>query len=108
MLNSAEHEILNAHKYENSNKHFAGSEKARMLFFLLINVKMSAIVGILTILGRKNFLLNRVEHENLFITSGTNPHIFYMKQKMFRKQHHFMNQKHVSGTAKPFFKGHPS
>ena len=37
-----------------------------MLFFLLINVKMSTIVGILTFMSRKNFML----HGNSFITSG--------------------------------------
>ena len=34
MLNSAEHEILNAHKYQEI-QHFSGSDKPRMLFFLL-------------------------------------------------------------------------
>ena len=42
MLNSAEHEILNAHKYEIIKKFsfFLRSDKSRMLFFLLVNVKM--------------------------------------------------------------------
>ena len=41
MLNSAEHEILNAHKYKNIKKSaFLGTDKPRMLFFLLVNVKM--------------------------------------------------------------------
>ena len=35
-----------------------------MLFFLLTNV------GILTFMSRKNFILNQVEHEKSFITSG--------------------------------------
>ena len=41
-LNSAEHEILNAIEYKNIKKFrfFSGSDKHRMLFFLLINVKM--------------------------------------------------------------------
>ena len=38
--------------------------------FLLLNVKMPTIVGILTIRSRKNFMLNLVEHEKSFITSG--------------------------------------
>ena len=42
----------------------------RMLFFPLINVKMSTIVGILTFMSRKNFMLSEVEHEKSFITSG--------------------------------------
>ena len=59
MLNSDEHEILNAHKYNNIKKFiFLGSDKPRMLFFPLINVKMSTIVGILTFMSRKNFMLN--------------------------------------------------
>ena len=39
-------------------------------YFLLINVKMPTSVGILTFMGRKNFMLSRVEHEILFITLG--------------------------------------
>ena len=72
MLNSIEHEILNAHKYKNINKIrlFLGSDKPRMLFFPLINVKMPTIVGILTLMSKKNFMLSWVEHEKRFITSG--------------------------------------
>ena len=65
MLNSVEHEILNAHKYKNIKKSaFLGSEKPRMLFFLLINVKMPTIV-VLTFMSRKNFMLSRVEREKV-------------------------------------------
>ena len=41
MLNTAEHEILNAHKYKNIKKFgfFSGSDKPRMLYFLLLSVK---------------------------------------------------------------------
>ena len=72
MLNSVKHEILNAHKSKDINKFrlLLGSDKPRMLFFLLINVKMPTIVGILTFMSRKNFMLNSVEHEKSFITSG--------------------------------------
>ena len=59
-LNSAEHEILNAHKYKN-NKTFTFytvSDKPIMLFFLLITVKMPTIVGILTFMSRKIFMLS--------------------------------------------------
>ena len=35
-----------------------GSDKPRMLFFQLINVKMPTIVGILTLMSRKNFMLS--------------------------------------------------
>ena len=60
MLNSVEHEILNVHKYKNIIKKsaFLGSDKPRMLFFPLINVKMSTIVGILAFMSRKNFVLS--------------------------------------------------
>ena len=60
MLNSAEHEILNAHKYKYIKKFsiFSGLDKPRMLFFLLMNVKMPTSVGILTFMSRKNFMLN--------------------------------------------------
>ena len=37
-----------------SNLAFLGSEKPRVLFFPLINVKMPTIVGILTFMSRKN------------------------------------------------------
>ena len=71
MLNSAEHEILNAHKYENIKIFiiFSGSDKPKMLYFLLINVKMPTIVGILTFMSRKNFILISDEH-GIAITSG--------------------------------------
>ena len=44
MLNSVQHEILNAHKYKNMEKKiaFSDSNKPRMLFFLLKNVKLLA------------------------------------------------------------------
>ena len=59
MLNSIEHEILKARKYKNIKKFgFFGSDKPRMLFFPLINVKMPTIVGILTFMSRKNFMLS--------------------------------------------------
>ena len=37
---------------------FSGLDKPRMLFFLLINVKMPTIVGILTFMSKKNFMLS--------------------------------------------------
>ena len=60
MLNSVEHEILNAHKYKNIKNFglFSGLDKPRMLFFPLINVKMPTVVGILTFMSRKNFMLS--------------------------------------------------
>ena len=48
MLNSAGHEILNAHKYKNIKKYsYFGSYKHG----ILINVKMATIVGILTFIS---------------------------------------------------------
>ena len=64
MLNSAEHEILNAHKYRKFKKF--SSDK----FFMLKNIEMPTIVGILTFMSRKKFVPSRVEHEKSFITSG--------------------------------------
>ena len=64
MLSSAEHEILNAHKYKNIKLFsFLGSDKPGMLFFLLIHVKMPTtvgilIVGILICMSRTKFMLS--------------------------------------------------
>ena len=41
-----------------------------MLFFLLINVEMPTIVGILTFMSRKHFMLSWLEHGKSFITLG--------------------------------------
>ena len=72
MLNSAEHEILDARKLKKNQEiqHLSGSDTPKMQFVPLINVKMPTIVGILTFMSKKNFLLSWVEHENFFITSG--------------------------------------
>ena len=60
ILNSAEHENLNTCEYKNikKNQAFSCSDKPRMLFFLLINVKMPTIVGILTYMSRKKIMLS--------------------------------------------------
>ena len=57
ILNSVEHEILNVHKYENIKKFsiFQAQISLDWYFFLLINVKMPTVVGILTFMNRKNF-----------------------------------------------------
>ena len=39
-------------------QHFLGLNKPRMLFFLLINVEMPIVIGILTFMSRKNFMLS--------------------------------------------------
>ena len=49
---------------------FSGSDKPIMLFCLLINVKMPTIIGILTFMSRKKFMLSCLEYEMYFITSG--------------------------------------
>ena len=55
MLNSAEHEILNAHKYKKYQEinHFSGSAKPRMLFSLFMKVETLTNVGISTFISRK-------------------------------------------------------
>ena len=58
MLNSAEHEILNAHNNIKKFSFFSASHKPRMLFFLLIKNQMQTIVDILTFMTRKNFMLS--------------------------------------------------
>ena len=64
MLNSAEHGILNAHKYK-STKEFrhCHAQISLKCYFSLINVKMPTIIGILTFMSRKIFMLIRVEHK---------------------------------------------
>ena len=58
MLNSVEHEILNAHKYKKYQEiwFILGSDIHKMLFFPLTYVKMPTIVGILTFMSRKKFM----------------------------------------------------
>ena len=59
MLNSAEHEILNANKYINIMIFcccfFQAQKSLECYFVLLINVKMPTVVGILTFTSKKNF-----------------------------------------------------
>ena len=59
--------ILKAHSIKISrNSAFSGLDEWGMLFFLFINVKMPTIVGVLTFMGRKNFMLNSIEHGKKF------------------------------------------
>ena len=57
MLNSTEHEILNAHKYKKYQeiRSFLGSDQPRIIFLPLINVKMPTIVGILNFYEQEKF-----------------------------------------------------
>ena len=75
MLNSFEHEILNAHKYKNIKKFglFSAQISLECYFFPLLNVKMPTTVGILTFYERENFILSRVEHEKKFYNLGARP-----------------------------------
>ena len=58
ILNLAEHEKMLISIKISRNLAFSGSDEARMLFFLLVNVKMPRIVGISTFMSRKNFMLS--------------------------------------------------
>ena len=78
MLNSAENEICSAYKKLNANNLYFFPAK-QMKFFLLINIKMPTIVGILIFISRKNFMLNWVECEKCFITSGPGHRFFQRK-----------------------------
>ena len=51
------------------NSAFLGSDEPR-IFFPLINVKMPTIVGILSFMSRKNFMLSWVEHEKSYSTKS--------------------------------------
>ena len=56
MLNSAEHKILYVISINiSSNSAFSGSDKPKNLFFLLMNVKVPTIVGILTFIYQEKF-----------------------------------------------------
>ena len=58
MLNSAEHKIPNVHTYINIKKFSFFQSQISILFFLFINVKMPTVVGILTFLSGRNFMLS--------------------------------------------------
>ena len=57
--------ICNPHQFNNIKKFsfVSGSDKHRMLFFLLINVKMPTIVGILTFIRKKIVMLSSVLYD---------------------------------------------
>ena len=50
-------------------KKFIALSLSNVVFIMLINIKMPAIVGILTFMSRINFVLSSVEPEKSFITS---------------------------------------
>ena len=65
MLNSAEHEILDVHKYKNIKKFIfiQAQISLKCNFSCSKTLKMPTIVGILTFMSRENFMLICVEHE---------------------------------------------
>ena len=68
MLNSDDHGILNAHnykKYMEIQLFFSGSDKPEVPFFLLLNVKMPTIVGILTFMSIFNIYEQEQFHAQL-------------------------------------------
>ena len=71
MLISAEHEILNAHKYKNIRKFsfFSRSNKCIMLFFQLIKVEMPTFDGISSFMSRNNFMFSIAA----FVGGNVNP-----------------------------------
>ena len=83
MLNSAENEICSAYKKIKYHQFKLFSYKAElsMKFFLLINIKMPTIVGILIFISRKNFMLNWVEYEKSFITSGPGVFMCFLRHQ---------------------------
>ena len=72
MLNSAEHEIFSANKYESANDswHFYIYYQRNFHTQLCLARTKNAIISNLRIISRKNFMLSWAEHEKRFITSG--------------------------------------
>ena len=64
MLISTEHEISTAHKNRKVKK-FLALSLSDVLFIMIINLKMPTIAGILIFMSRINFVLSRVDHENV-------------------------------------------
>ena len=78
ILNSDEHVICPANKYQNTNNFnifFFCWIELSFKFILLINIKMPTAVYILIFISKINFMLNWVEHEKCFMTSG--PWLFH-------------------------------
>ena len=55
------------------NSAFLGSDKHRMLFFLLVNVKMPTIVGIVTFTSRKKSCSVELSMKKDFLILGPDP-----------------------------------
>ena len=71
MLNSAEHEIFSANKYENANKlAFSYLLAEKITRSAMLSKKEFAIISNLRFISRTNFMLSWVEHEKSFITLG--------------------------------------
>ena len=54
-------------------KQFLALSLSDVVFIMLINVKISTIVGILTLMSIKHFMRSRVEHEKSIITITSGP-----------------------------------
>ena len=85
MLNSTEHEISTAKKKYLQMKKFLALSLSNVVFIMLINVKMSTIVGILTFMSRINFMLIWVEHGKKFynLRASPLPLSLYMTEILF-------------------------
>ena len=68
-------------------KKFLALSLSDVVFIMLINVKMSTIVGILTFMSRINLLLSWVEHEFFFYNLGDSS-LFLSKMIAELEQYH--------------------
>ena len=94
MLNSIEHEILNAHKYKKyqETQFLSGSDKSRMLFFMLIKFKMPTIVE-----QEKSFI---IKGPDVFSQADLKKEIYKMKcmtafSFSSRSQKWYVKAKHI-------------
>ena len=64
-------------------KKFIALSRSDAVFIMLINIKMSTIVDILTFMSRINFVLSCVKHGKKFITSGpVFAHVLFLHYKL--------------------------
>ena len=97
MLNSTEHEIVNAHKYKYIKKFglFEAQLSLQCYFSRSYMLKCQQLLAFLTFMGGKNFMFNRVEHEKSFITSG--PGTKFIKHQRRRCIfHYYKAENHVT------------
>ena len=70
MPNSIEHDIQQLLKTKMLKHRLLAFKLSDAVYIMLINVKMSTFVGILTLMSMLNLMLNLVEHEKSLITLG--------------------------------------